>query len=51
MAFLAGLLAYGVVRVVFNETSASALVSAGDSYPSRSPSRNPYNSREMQALR
>lgn len=37
MASLAGLLAYGVVCVVFNETSASALVSAGDSYPSRSP--------------
>lgn len=51
MAFLAALLAYGAVRVVFKETSASALVSAGDSYPSRSPSRNPYNSREMQALR
>lgn len=50
MAFLDDLLAYGVVRVVFNETNASALVSAEDSYPSRSPSRNPYNSREIQAL-
>lgn len=51
MAFLVVLLAYGAVHVVFKETSASALVSAGDSYPSRSPSRNPYNSREMKAAR
>lgn len=40
------------MRVVFKETSASALVSVQQTAgPSRFPSRDPYNSRGMQALR